>query len=279
MLSIDQIAAYHRDGFLAVADFVTPEACRLLRERANEIVASFEPTAQRTVFTTDEQERTSNREFLDSGAGIWCFFEPDALGQNGELTRDKALSINKIGHAMHDLVPEFHAFCRLPLFGELLRDLGYRAPVLWQSMYILKPPRIGGEVRWHQDATYLATDPPCVTGVWVALEDAHRGNGCLWAQPGGHRGPLRERWEIDWSTRRGTLQRLDDTPWPSNDEAVALEVPAGSVVLFHDHLPHWSGHNHSDVSRHAFTMHVAERGAAWRASNWLQRPRLGYFEL
>ena len=44
MLSIDQIASYHRDGFLAIEDFATPDACRALRERADEIVAAFEPT-------------------------------------------------------------------------------------------------------------------------------------------------------------------------------------------------------------------------------------------
>ena len=27
----------------------------------------------------------------------------------------------------------------------------------------------------------------------IALEDATLDNGCLWVQPGGHRGPLRER--------------------------------------------------------------------------------------
>ena len=91
MLSLDQIAAYHRDGFLAIKDFATPAACRALRQRADEIVAAFEPSEQRTIFTTDEQERTSNREFLDSGAGIWCFFEEEAFGPDGELTQDKAL--------------------------------------------------------------------------------------------------------------------------------------------------------------------------------------------
>src|SRR5690606_8433748 len=127
---------------------------------------------------------------------------------------------------------------------------------------IFKQPHIGGEVRWHQDATYLITAPPCVTGLWVALEDAHRDNGCLWVQPGGHRTPLRERYEVDWRTRVGTLRTVDATPWPSLAEAVALEVPAGSVVAFHDHLPHRSAPNHSPASRHAFTMHVAEQGAA-----------------
>ena len=56
-------------------------------------------------------------------------------------------------------------------------------------------PRIGGEVVWHQDASFLITAPHSVVGFWWALEDATRDNGCLWVEPGGHRGPLRERWK------------------------------------------------------------------------------------
>ena len=52
-----------------------------------------------------------------------------------------------------------------------------------------------------------------------------------------------------------------------------LEVAAGSVVIFHDHLPHYSATNTSRFSRHAFTMHFAERDAQWLASNWLQKRR------
>ena len=32
----------------------------------------------------------------------------------------------------------------------------------------------------HQDCTFLYTDPPTVVGLWVALEDATKDNGCLW---------------------------------------------------------------------------------------------------
>src|SRR3546814_4438364 len=98
-------------------------------------------------------------------------------------------------------------------------------------MYIFKQPRIGGEVGWHHDSTFLYTEPPSVVGLWFALEDATLENGCLWALPGGHNGPLRERWR-----RRApaegeaamTMERLDATPWP--DEGVPLEVSKGTLV-------------------------------------------------
>lgn len=36
----------------------------------------------------------------------------------------------------------------------------------------------------HQDNSFLYTEPPTCTGLWLALEDATVINGCLWAIPG-----------------------------------------------------------------------------------------------
>ena len=86
-------------------------------------------------------------------------------------------------------------------------------------------------------------------------------------------------YQVDWNRRKGELTELDKTPWPASDEAVAVEVEAGSVVIFHDHMPHYSSQNRSEHSRHAFTLHVAENSANWAPGNWLQRPALGNFTL
>ena len=42
-----------------------------------------------------------------AAARMWCFFEEEAFGDDGQLRQAKELSINKIGHAMHDLDPVF----------------------------------------------------------------------------------------------------------------------------------------------------------------------------
>ncbi len=279
MLSPEQIDQFRDQGFLALEEAIPLAEIERLREAAGRIVEEFDIDAHRTVFSTADRDSGRDHYFMDSAEAVHCFLEEDALSAEGQLTKPKHLAINKIGHAMHDLDPGFTAFCRQPIFGEALRDLGYADPVLWQTMYIFKQPHIGGEVRWHQDASYLVTHPASVTGIWIALEDATRENGCLWMQPGGHRSPLREIYEVDPDTREGTLRTLDDTPWPGNNEAVALEVPKGSVVFFNDHMPHYSSQNRSARSRHAFTLHVSEASADWSKLNWLQRPGLGLFHL
>ena len=136
-------------------------------------------------------------------------------------------------------------------------------------MYIFKQPQIGGEVRWHQDATYFLTNPITVTTLWFALEPADRENGCLWVERGGHRSPLREAFRVDANGTR--LERLDSTPWPDFDRAEPVEVETGTLVVMHGLLPHYSAPNRSLRSRHAYTLHFVDRNATYAATNWLQR--------
>jgi len=273
-LSPDQVEQYQRDGFLVVPDFVSLESCASLRAAAERIVDRFEPDAIRTVFTTNEQERVSDGAFLGSGSGIHCFFEEEAFGADGALRQHKALSINKIGHAMHDLDPTFESFSYTPELAAVATDLGLSNALALQSMYIFKQPHIGGEVGCHQDATFLYTDPLSVTGFWFALEDATLMNGCLWAAPGGHRTPLRTTFRRAGATDDdGTVfEVLDHTPLPSPGELVPLEVSAGTLVVLHGLLPHWSDVNRSSASRHAYSLHCIDAAAAYPAWNWLQRP-------
>ncbi len=141
-------------------------------------------------------------------------------------------------------------------------------------MYIFKQPHIGGEVTCHQDATFLYTEPMSVVGFWFAIEDATLDNGCLWAAPGGHRGPLRERFERagagdDDGTR---FVALDDAPLPTPPAGlVPIEAAAGTLVVLHGLLPHWSDVNRSATSRHAYSLHCIEQAAVYPATNWLQR--------
>jgi phytanoyl-CoA hydroxylase len=274
VLTGDQIDAFRRDGYLVIPDFVGIDACHELRRRAEAIVDEWEPSSERTVFTTDAQERVSSREFLASGATTWCFFEADAFDADGELRQPKSLSINKIGHAMHDLDPVFERFTYTATLAAVADDVGVVDPLVVQSMYIFKQPGIGGEVTCHQDATFLYTDPITVTGFWFALEDATLDNGCLWAAPGGHRTGLRQLFKRSGTDDDGTVfQVLDPTPLPTPPrELVPLEVPAGTLVVLDGQLPHWSDANRSGRSRHAYTVHCISAAADYPSWNWLQRP-------
>lgn len=274
-----RLQEFEEVGYLVLENVFSGEEMQQLRSAANEIVQDFDVTKHASVFSTTDRDRGRDAYFMNSAESVHCFLEAEALDDSGVLKVSKAQSINKIGHAIHDRVPPFRQFCQHPFFATILRDLGYASPLLWQTMYIFKNPQIGGEVRWHQDASYLQTRPRSVTGIWIAVDDANRENGCLWMCPKAHRSPLRELYAVEPGAQSGHLTTLDETPWPDADTALPIEVGAGSVVLFHDHMPHRSDANRSSSPRHAFTMHVAEASSTWSPQNWLQRHSLPPFPL
>ena len=269
MLSAEQAQRYERDGYVVLPDFKSRSEVQAAIARAHSIVDAFEPDANAAVFSSVAPEKLADAALLASAEQVHCFFEEEAFDERGRLRQAKALSINKIGHALHDRDAVFDAFSRGPALAALASQLGIAQPLLWQSMLIFKQPGIGGEVRWHQDASFFVTTPHSVTTFWFALEDATLDNGCLWLQRGGHRRPLREQFVREGDTLR--MLQLDATPWPDASSAAPLEVRAGTLVVFHGLLPHYSAANRSPRSRLAYTLHVTDGRAAYAASNWLQR--------
>ena len=268
-LTPEQILRYERDGFLVLADFVDQQTCDRLRVRAAELVRDFDPRGVISIFSTHEQTRTSDDYFLESGDKIRFFFEEHAFLPDGSLRQTKGQSINKIGHALHDLDPIFDQFSRTREIEQLVCDLGITDALLLQSMYIFKQPRIGGEVTCHQDATFLYAEPLRLLGLWFALEDATIENGCLWAISGSHILGLKSRFmraEGD-GTR---FEVFDSTPWPE-DKLQPLEVKKGTLIVLHPLLPHLSRENRSLKSRQAYTLHVIDASADYPEENWLQR--------
>jgi phytanoyl-CoA hydroxylase len=270
ILTSEQRARFEREGYLALPSFKSQAEVALARERAQALAEQLRPPALDAVFSTSDPSKLADAALLASAETVQAFYEEDALDRNGALTVPAAQAINKIGHALHDADPVFAPFCRDPRLGALCTELGLPRARLMQSMLIYKQPHIGGVVRWHQDATYLFTEPSRLLGLWIALEDATLDNGCLWVQPGGHRGPLRERFVRD---AQGPMQlhRLDDTPWPGPGQGQPLPVPAGSLIVFDGKLPHYSAPNLSPQRRLAFTLHVVDESAHYASSNWLQR--------
>lgn len=328
-----------KTGFLAIPGFASDDEVRSLRERARELIQSADlTTAAASIFSTVRQQKkvhggyggsggaadddndgnghaenadadspaSSDAHFLDSAGAVSCFLEEKAVDPaTGAVTAPRESAVNKIGHALHDRDAAFRAFSRSAKVSGVLRSLGYARPLPVQSMYIVKGPRIGGEVSPHRDDTFLATEPRAsVVGLWVALEAADRSNGCLFAVPGSHRdggGEPDRRFVLRAAGGEagagaggagGKEQQQEaggpggaaankkkalafTAPQPSYDlsRAVPIECPAGTLVLLHGHVLHFSGENTSAASRHSYASHYVEggKGLRWAGDNWLQR--------
>ena len=262
-------AAFEAAGVVILRDYCPVPACDELRQRALALVDAFDPASVRSVFSTTKQTQLDDDYFISSGDKIRFFLEDDAFDERGNLRQSKHDSLNKMGHAMHDLDPVFDRFSHTPKLAATVDSLGFRDPGIIQSMYIFKPPRIGGEVVCHQDSTYLYTEPESCIGFWFAIEDATLDNGCMHFIPGAHKGPLKAR-NYRKDDGRLVTEVLDDSPWPE-ERRLPAAAPAGTLVIFNGRAPHMSGPNRSDRSRHAYTLHVIDQHSHYPANNWLQR--------
>lgn len=190
------------------------------------------------------------------------------------------------GLIKHDPWRELPAFERALRAGPVGRVgralLGVDEVVLFQDHLVWKPPGTPAEVSWHQDRGYWPLEAPRGLTVWVALDDADAGNGCLSYLPGTHL--LGERRPADFSPGVTRPERLDLPPIDAagrEHEAVACPVRAGEA-LAHDPLVwHMSPPNASTRDRRAWSISLVTPEARWAPGraphpyNWSLQPAPG----
>ncbi|CAJ1334004.1 unnamed protein product, partial [Effrenium voratum] len=242
--------------------------------------------------------------FLDSADRIHFFIEKEAADEDGKLKdmKKKFSALNKVGHGLHVKDPTFREYSHSDKVLELVHELGWKDPVLPQSMYIFKQPVTGGEVTSHQDSSFLYTTPrPTCLGLWLALDAATTENGCLWARPGSHRESVRrvfvrnpEHFETGnsdatqlifetlagkdpaWEWEGKMPEGCDEFGKGLKDKGfIPVECEAGDLVVIHGQVDHLSLANTSNKPRETFQLHLVEgpsEGITWSPRNWLQYP-------
>jgi len=131
--------------------------------------------------------------------------------------------------------------------------------ILFQEMALVKPPRIGAEKPWHQDASYFRlTDPALIAGVWIALDPALKQNGCMELVPGSQLdGAAPHVHENDFNRCRIIPEKLRVR------DRIAIEMQPGDALIFHSLLHHFTAPNKSDLRRRAIQFHYHQIGAVW----------------
>lgn len=261
--------AYIRDGIVCIPNFVPvaytdflresmaklvdEEAHRRSKEASNTPLTSFEATG------SGSHGYLSDAYFLESGDKIRYFLEP---GQS----QVSIASLNKVAHALHTDNGPFQEYSSHPSFRSIARRFGLQHPSVVQSMYILKPPRVGTAVGAHQDSTWIHTRPFSCVAIWTALDDSTVHNSCLLALKGSHKTHVPLSAKASLIDGKSVLSGpLPDVPL---DKMEPLECPRGSIVIFNGQVVHGSSGNASDKQRHAYTVHMVDDAAQWSDDNW-----------
>jgi phytanoyl-CoA hydroxylase len=271
-------AAHHlkQHGYTVIRNFLPSQQCQEAIDEVDRLVDNFEPTAENiTIFGGEGgKNHKFSKYFMESSDKVRFFFEPKAW-QNDKLTVPKRMSINKIGHALHEHNKIFERITYTQGVGELCQEMGIQEPLVMQSMAILKPPKIGGRVSIHQDSTFLYAEPDTLLGFWMPLQDATLKNGCLWGIPGSHKFPLYCRAKVvDGVNVDEHYHEVDY----KDEDFVPIEMEKGSLAVFTGRFLHKSGDNTSEVSRYAYTWHLMDSSSKWSPHNWLQRPSFPKFQ-
>lgn len=173
-----------------------------------------------------------------------------------------------------------------PNIVAIVKDLLGPDVIGWGSHFFCKMPRDGKAVAWHQDASYWPLTPSKTVTVWLAIDKADIGNGCMKFIAGSqHFGHLtyRESSEADHNVLNQTIENAEQY-----GTVVIDELEAGEVSVHSDLLLHGSDANESDRRRCGLTLRYCtpdvKAGSNWHAKgvvvsgrdftgNWANAPR------
>lgn len=162
-----------------------------------------------------------------------------------------------INYVDHD--ERLNAMAEFPPLKRLLRKIAGEDAILYQNQAMIKPPHVGREKPWHQDHAYFNVPlEKRIIGVWVALDPVGVENGCMHVLPGGHSQPIVHFRRRDW--------QICDTDI-LGQQAVAVELQPGGILIFDSLIPHGTPANKSDKRRRALQFHYRPESASlWPAS-------------
>ena len=139
-----------------------------------------------------------------------------------------------------------------PRIVSLVSDLLGPSIVAWGSHFFCKMPRDGKTVSWHQDASYWPLTPSKAVTVWLAIDDADRGNACMKYIPGtqvlGHL-----TYKLSENDPSNVLNQIVPEVEKYGDP-VYVELKAGEASLHSDLLLHGSDANTSARRRCGLTL-------------------------
>ncbi len=242
-LTDEQIAGYHRDGYLAVPRLIDVERVAELRRVTDVFVERSRGIARSdAVFDVDPRHSAT---------------APIVRRIKNPADHDPLYAWVALESPILDIVTA--------LLGPSIR--------FHHSKLNLKGGRVGAPVEVHQDAAFYPHSNDDVLAVGLLLDDATADNGAMAVLPGSHRGPIYTHFDAQDRFVGGV--RDDDIARLDRSRAVVLTLPAGSIHIHHYRLVHWSAPNTSAGDRRLLINAYAAADAVPLAADPTGSPRYG----
>ena len=213
LLNPQQIAAYHRDGYIIVKNFCTQQEVDKMYSTALQDKA-MENNA------LDLNDQTGKKTRLS----LWFTPGSDVFGY---LTRSEKM-VDSVANLMDSDAPVCH----------------------FHSKLMQKEPKVGGAWEWHQDYGYWYKNqfmfPDQLVSVMIALTAANKENGCIQVIKGSHKlGRVNHGFAGE---QVGADQTMVDNALKTMD-LVYVEIEPGDALFFHSNILHRSEANLSNSPR------------------------------
>jgi ectoine hydroxylase-related dioxygenase (phytanoyl-CoA dioxygenase family) len=212
-LSEEQIKSFHRDGYIVIKNFCSPQEIDKLYKTA---------TGDHSII--DNALDLNDLSGKKTKLSLWFTPGNDVFGY---LTRSERM-MNAVSQLMDSDAPVCH----------------------FHSKLMQKEPKVGGAWEWHQDYGYWYKNqfmfPDQLLSVMIALTKANKENGCLQVIRGSHKlgrvnhGFSGEQVGADMVMVNNALKTM---------ELVYCEIEPGDALFFHSNLLHRSEANLSDYPR------------------------------
>lgn len=232
----EQVQYYQDHGFVVIHDFLNMDELETWRRNVGEAVAS-----------------RGKRKLADGRL----------MEQDNYYARVFAQRIN--------LWNDHEGMRRLMLddrLGKMAADLAQVDGIrIWHDQALIKPAW-GNPTAWHLDNPYWSFYSRNAISLWVALDDVTRDNGCLYFIPGAHKTATYDN--VDIGSNIGDLFKA--YPQWSKQEAVAVEMKAGSCSFHNGLCAHGAGANMTPHARRAMTCAYMPDGSVFNGQQNILSP-------
>jgi len=238
-LSLEQIQSYRENGFLTIEGFLDPIELEQWRHDTDEAVA--QRLAKAGMPSVNFVDSLTNENWGDDyykQVFVQCIRLADSHEGMRELLFD-------------------------PRLGKMAAELaGVEGIRIYHDTALIKGPH-GNPTAWHVDnplenSYYSFTNREALS-IWIALDDATLGNGCLWYIPGTHK--------LATVGTAGIGSSMSDLfkvyPQWAEMETVSIPVPAGSAVFHNVLTAHGAGANMTNKQRRAMTCQYMPDGSTF----------------